>query len=74
MVKYGPIRLIISCCIVNGIVVPFSGILLTPVDASPLNAPVASGATTFGAILATVGRTVLAKNDASAQRNPQFLL
>ena len=53
---------------------PFPSILLTPVDASPLNAPVASGATTFGAILATVGRTVLAKNDASAPRNPPFLL
>ena len=45
---------------------PFPSILLTPVDASPLNAPVASGATTFGAILATVGRIVLAKKDASA--------
>ena len=53
---------------------PFPSILLTPVDASPLNAPVASGATTFGAILATVGRTVFAKNDASAPRNPPFLL
>ena len=50
---------------------PFPRILLTPVDASP---PVASGATTLGAILATVGRTVLAKKDASAPRNPPFLL
>ena len=38
--------------------------------ASPLNAPVASGATTFGAILVAVGRTVLAKKDASTPRNP----
>ena len=53
---------------------PFPSILLTPVDASPLTAPVASGATTFGAILATVRRTVLAKKVASASRNPQFLL
>ena len=54
---------------------PFPNILLTPADASPLNAPVASGATTFGAILATVGRTVLAKKkDAGAPRNPPFLL
>ena len=53
---------------------PFPNILLTPVDASPLNVPVASGATTLGAILATVGRTVLAKKDASAPRNPPFLL
>ena len=53
---------------------PFQSILLTPVDASPLNAPVASGAKTFGAILATVGSTVLAKKDASAPRNPPFLL
>ena len=52
----------------------FPSILLTPVGASPLNAPVVSGATTFGAILATVGRTVLAKKDASAPRNPPFLL
>ena len=51
---------------------PFPSILLTPVDASPLDAPVASRATTFGAILATVGRTVLAKNDASAPKNPPF--
>ena len=51
---------------------PLPSILLTPVDTSPLNAPVASGATTFGAILATVGRTVLAKKDASAPRNPPF--
>ena len=53
---------------------PFPNILLTPVDASPLNAPVASGATTFGPILATVGKTVLAKKDARAPRNPPFLL
>ena len=53
---------------------PFPNILLTPVDASPLNAPVASWATTFGATLANVGRTVLAKKDASAPRNPPFLL
>ena len=52
----------------------FPSILLNPVDASPFNAPVASGATTLGATLATVGRTVLAKNDASAPRNPPFLL
>ena len=53
---------------------PFPSILLTPVDASPPNAPVASEATAFDAILATVGRTVLAKKDASAPRNPPFLL
>ena len=53
---------------------PFPSILLIPVNASPLNAPVVSEATTFGAILATVGRSVLAKNDASAPRNPPFLL
>ena len=34
LVKYGPIRLIISCCFVNGIVMPFPSILLTPVDAN----------------------------------------
>ena len=51
---------------------PFPSILLTAVDASPLNAPVASRATTFCAILATVGRTVLAKKVASAPRNPHF--
>ena len=51
---------------------PFPSILLTPVNANPLNAPVASGATTFGAILATIGRTVLAKKDASAPINPPF--
>ena len=53
---------------------PFPSILLTPVDANPLNAPVASGATTLGAILANVGRTVLAKKDARAPRNSPFLL
>ena len=53
---------------------PFSSILLTPVDANPLNTPIVSGATTFGAILATVGKTVLAKKDARAPRNPPFLL
>ena len=53
---------------------PFPSILLTPVDASPLNAPVSSGATTFGAILVTVGRTVLAEKDASVPRNHPFLL
>ena len=58
----------------TGNISPFPSILLTPVDASPLNAPVASGATMFGAILATVGRTVLAKKDARAPRNPPFLL
>ena len=66
-----------SCCFAGGTgnISPFPNILLTPVDASPLNAPVASGATTFGAIFATVGRTVLAKkNDSSAPRNPPFLL
>ena len=41
---------------------PFPSILLTPVDSSPLNASVASGVTTFGAILSTVEKTVLAKN------------
>ena len=51
---------------------PFPSILLTPVDASPLNAPVASGATTLGAILATVGRTVLAKKDEARQEIPHF--
>ena len=51
---------------------PFASILLTPVDARPLNAPVASGATTFGAILATVGRTVLAKKDEERQEIPHF--
>ena len=64
-----------SCCFAGGgtgNISPFPSILLTPVDASPLNALVASGATIFGAILATVGRTVLAKNYASAPRNPQF--
>ena len=44
------------------------------IPSSPLNAPVASGATTLSAILASVGRTVLAKKDASAPRNPPFLL
>ena len=67
-----------SCCFAGGTgnisPFPFPNILLTPVDASPLKAPIASGATTFGAILATVGRTVLAKKDASAPRNPPFLL
>ena len=67
-----------SCCFAGGggtgNISPFPNILLTPVDASPLNAPVASGATTFGAIFATVGRTVLAKKDASAPRNPPFSL
>ena len=53
---------------------PFPSILLTPVDACPLHAPVASAATTLGAILATVGRTVLAEKDTRAPRNPQFLL
>ena len=53
---------------------PFPSILLTPVDASPLNAPVASGATIFGAILVTVRRTILAKKDSRAPRNPPFLL
>ena len=52
---------------------PFPSILLTPVDASSLNAPVASGTTTFGAIRATIGRAV-AKKDASEPRNPPFLL
>ena len=56
----------------TGNISPFPNILLTPADASPLNAPVASGATAFGAVLATVGRTVLAKKDASAPRNPPF--
>ena len=51
---------------------PFPNILLTPVDASPLNAPVASGATTFGAVLATVGRTVLAKKMQARQEIPHF--
>ena len=51
---------------------PFPSILLTPVDASLLNAPVASGATTFGAILATVGRTVLAKKMQERQEIPHF--
>ena len=57
-----------------GNISPFPSILLTFVDASPLNAAVASGATTSGTIFATVGRTVLAKKDASAPRNPPFLL
>ena len=52
---------------------PFPRILLTPVDASPLNAPVASGVTTFGTILATVGSTVLSKKDVGAPRNLPFL-
>ena len=52
---------------------PFPNILLTPVDASPFNAPVASGVTAFGAILATVGRTVLAKKKMQAhQEIPHF--
>ena len=51
---------------------PFPSNLLTRVDASPLNAPVDSGATTSGAILASVGSTVLAKKDASTQKNPPF--
>ena len=50
---------------------PFPNILLTPVDAIRLNA---SGTTNLGTILAIVGRTVLAKKDASAPRNPPFLL
>ena len=49
---------------------PFPSILLTPVDASPLNASDASGATIFGAMLATVGRTVLAKKE--CQEIPHF--
>ena len=49
---------------------PFPSILLTPVDASALNAPVANGATTFGAILATVGRTVLAEKMQERQEIP----
>ena len=54
---------------------PFPNILLTPVDASPLNAPVAGGATTFGAILATIGRTVLAKKRCKrAKKSPIFTL
>ena len=73
-----PVLLSNSCCFAGGggtgNISPFPSILLTPVDASPLNALVASGATIFGAILATVGRTVLAKNYASAPRNPPFLL
>ena len=52
---------------------PIPGILLTPVDASPLNTPVASGATTFDAILATVGKTVLAKKKMQARQEiPHF--
>ena len=52
---------------------PFPCILLTPIDASPLNAPVASGATTFGAILATVERAVLAKKRCKcAKKSPLF--
>ena len=58
----------------TGNITPFPNILLTPVEASPLNAPVVSGATTLGAIFVTVGRTVLAKKDASVPRNPPFLL
>ena len=51
----------------SGNISPIPSILLTPFDAIPLNAPVASGAT-------TVGRTVLAKKAANAPRNPPFLL
>ena len=58
----------------TGNISPCQNILLTPVDASPLKARVASEAETFGAIFATVGRTVLAKKDASALRNLPFLL
>ena len=64
-----------SCCYAGGTgnISPFPNILLTPVDASPLNASVASGATTFGAILATVGRTVLAKKKMQARQEiPHF--
>ena len=51
---------------------PFPSILITPVDASPLNAPVASGATTFDAILATVRRTVLVRKMQELQEIPHF--
>ena len=57
----------------TGNISPFPNILLTPLDACPLKAPVANGATTFEAIYATVGRTVLAKKDARAPRNSPFL-
>ena len=56
----------------TGNISPFPNSLLTPVDASPLNAPVASGATTFGAIFAHVGRTVLAKMMQARQEIPYF--
>ena len=53
---------------------PFPSILLTPVDASPLNEPVASGATTLALFLLLLEGLFLLKKDASAPRNPPFLL
>ena len=51
---------------------PFPSILLTPVDASPLNAPVASGAATFGAILLLLDRMFLLKKMQERQEIPHF--
>ena len=51
---------------------PFPSILLTPVDASRLNVPVASRATAFGLFLLLLEGLFLLKKDEARHEIPHF--
>ena len=57
-----------------GHISPFPNILLTPVDASLLNAPVASGATTLALFLLLLEGLFLLKKMQAREEIPHFYL
>ena len=70
----GPALLSNSCCFARGTgnISPFPNILLTPVDARPLNAPVASGATILALFLLLLEELFLLKRMQARQEIPLF--